>query len=328
MKRVGYLYEQIMTADNVRKAWENYNAHRPICRRVDFDEARAARILERMMCDFAGVIGRPRIKFIRESGKLRRLQIPSFESCIAQLALWNVCGPFVERHIHDNSYSSRKGKGGHALVRKVQRFVHTKGETEARYCLYFDISKYYAHIDKRIMIARLRNIFKDERVIELFAAVIASTDQGLSIGYPFSHALANLYLTPLYYLVSSARNISRVWVYMDNWLIFSRFKAPLKRALKSARAYLRALGCTIKGDWQIFPTSSRAVKVCGVRVMAGAADLLYRRLWRRTVRNFARLVRGLGEAELLGMRSRLGWLDLINRRFAPIFNYKGEYLWK
>ena len=311
---------------NIRAAWANYNAHRPICRRVEFDEARADRILGRMQSDFAGVIGRPRVKYIRESGKLRRLQIPAFESCIAQLAVWNICGPYVERRIHDNSYSSRKGKGGHALVRKVQRFVHTKAKGEARYCLYFDISKYYAHIDKRIMLDRLRAIFKDERVIELFAAVIASTDQGLSIGYPFSHALANLYLSPLYYLVASFRNVSRVWVYMDNWLIFSRFKAPLKRALKSARAYLRGLGCRIKGDWQIFPTAARAVKVCGVRVGV-TRDMLYRRLWRRTVRNFARLVRGLGEGELLGMRSRLGWLDLINRRFSPIFNYKGDYLW-
>ena len=327
MKRVGYLYDRIMTAENVRAAWESYNSHRPVCRRVEFDQARADDILARMQTDFAAVIGKPRVKFIRESGKLRRLQIPSFESCVAQLALWNVCGPIIERRIHDNSFSSRKGKGGHALVRKVQRFVHTHGRDEARYCLYFDISKYYAHIDRRIVVDRLRAIIKDERVIELFAKVLASTDQGLSIGYPFSHALANLYLTPLYYLVCSIRNISRVWVYMDNWLIFSRFKAPLKRALKSARAYLRGLGCSIKPDWQIFPTAARAVKVCGVAIKYGAPDRLYKRLWRRTVRNFARLVRGLGLDELLGMRSRLGWLDLINRRHSPIFNYKGDYLW-
>ncbi len=327
MKRYGYLYEKIMTAENVKLAWLNYNKSRPLYKRRVYDPVEAAEILELMRTDFAAVIGKPRVKHIYESGKLRRLQIPSFRSCVAQLAVWNVCGALIERRIHGNSYSSRRGMGGHKLAKKVARFVRTKGRGEARYCLYFDIKKFYEHIDKRIVIDRVRNVIKDEKVVALFETIVGSTDCGLSIGYPFSHALANFYLVPLYFLVKSIRQVSRIWVYMDNWLVFSRFKKPLHLALKHAKAWLWRMGCHVKRDWQIFPTRSRAVKACGLCVWAGGRVRLYRRLWRRTVRQFDRLVREWRAADYRGMRSRLGWLDMINGRFHPQFKIEGGYIW-
>lgn len=326
MKRYGYLYEKVITLDNVRAAWELYNSRRPVKLRRPYREAAARRILELMERDFAAVIGRPRVKYIFESGKERRLQIPSFRACVAMLALWNVCGPLVEKRIHRNSYSSRRGMGGHKLAKKVEKFVHTRAAGAARYCLYFDIKKFYDHIDKRIMMSRLECIFKDERILAMFRVILDSTGGGLSIGYPFSHALANLYLVPLYFLLRSVRAVSRVWVYMDNWLVFAPFKRALHRAIGHAKAWLKGMGCSVKGDWQIFPTAARGVKACGLVIHAARPGRLYRRLWRRTVRQFGRVLADLRPADYLGMMSRLGWLDMVNRRHAPIF--KGGYLWK
>ena len=329
MKRHGNLYEKVMTPENIEAAWEVYNSRRPARRRRTYDAKAAAKLLDDMKRDFAGVIGKPRVKTIREGGKERRLQIPSFRACVAMLALWNVCGGYVERRIHGNSYSSRRGMGGHKMAKKVARFVRTKGEAEAKYCLYFDIRKYYEHVDRRIMLDRLSTVFKDRRVIEMFRAVLDSTDRGLSIGYPFSHALANLYLTPLYFLLHSIRNISRIWVYMDNWLVFSRFKAPLKRGRQLAARWLEGMRCEMKHDWQIFPTRTRAARACGLQVWADGRLRLYRRLWRRTVAQFRRLEEFLRLHDYLGMMSRLGWLDMINGRFHRQFILQeGGYLWK
>ena len=329
MKRYGFLYEKVMTPENIRAAYDAYNANRPSHLRHEYDEAEAAKILEAMKLDFKAVIGKARPKPFCDKGKWRELEIPgSFRSSIAQLALWNVCGPYVGRRIHDNSFSSRKGKGGHVCAKKVARFVRTNAGRDAKYCFYFDISKYYAHIDKRIVMDRLEKIFKDERILEMFRIIVYSTPTGLPIGYPFSHALANLYITPLYYLAHSVKGVTAMFVYMDNHHVFARTKAALKRVKGLFVRWLAGVGCSIKNDWQIFPTAARAVKVCGLCVKAGCAPWLYMKLWHRTMRNFDRLTTHFRRDDYLGMMSRLGWLDLCNLRYCTIFKHEGGYIWR
>lgn len=326
MKRIGYLYEKVMTYDNVILAMQKYDEKRPCKLRHGVDYRLAWNILNRMRNDFAAVVGKPRTKTIYESGKKRNLQIPSYESSIAQIALWNVCGPYVERRIHSQSFSSRKGMGGHLAAKKCERFVHTNIDGKAKYHLYFDVRKFYQHIDKRIVMARLETVFKDKRVLELFRAVVYSSDNGLPIGYPFSHALANFYLVPLYFLLKAIRGISKIFVYMDNWTVFSRFKRPLKRAKETAVNWLRGVGCEIKSDWQIAPTRARGVRICGFVVSDGPTRI-YRRIWHRIMRNIDKCVMYGREKDFRSLASRLGWVKAINRQYAPCFYTEKGYIW-
>ncbi len=317
MKRHGYLYEKVMTVENVMKAVDAYNAKRPVALRREISREYAQRLLDDMKRDFAGVVGKPRRKVIFDGGKRRELQIPSFKSSIAQLALWNICGAFVERRIHSRSYSSRLGMGGHKAFRECSHFVRRNWKGKAKYCFYFDIAKYYRHIDRRIMMDRLATIFKDKNILELFRIVLDSADEGLPIGYPFSHALANLYLTPLYHLVMSDGKVSRGVVYMDNHLFFSKWKKPLFRARDAVVNWLAGVGCAMKRDWQIFPTAARAVRICGFGIRAGMSARLYRRLWRRIMRNLDALAHGFALANYLSLMSRKGWLMAIHKQNTP-----------
>ena len=327
MKRTGYLYEKVIDYDNIVAAMAIFDAHRPVRLRKGIDYRLAWEIRDKMINDFAGIIGKPRVKYIHEYGKTRRLQIPSYQSVIAQTALWRVCEPYVERRIHTQSFSSRKGYGGHLAAKKCERFVHLNAEGKARYSLYFDIRKFYQHIDHRIVMDRLATIFKDKRVLEMFRVIVNSSDEGLPIGYPFSHALANLYLVPLYYLLKSIKGVSKIYVYMDNWTLFSRYKKPLHKAIERARHWLGGVGCAVKGDWQLAPITGRGVKICGFVVCVGQTRL-YRGNWRRTRRDFRRAERGNAKA-LLSMASRRGWLRAINREYSTIFKtQKGNYLWQ
>lgn len=327
MKRTGYLYEKIMTLENVLAAWELFNSRRPPFLRREVDRAEAARILRLMKTDFVAVIGRPKTRPHYESGKWRILQVPSFDSVIAQTAMWNICGPLVEKRIHDFSFSSRKNKGGHLAARKVERFVHQHGKREARYCLYFDIKKYYQHINCRILMSRIETVIKDARVLEMFRIVLDSANEGLPIGYPFSHALANLFLVPLYFLIHSVKGISRVFVYMDNWTVFSRTKKALHIAKKFAANWLDQIGCAMKHDWQIFPTAARGVKICGFVITHGASRL-YRSIWHRTLRALDVYRFKPSRHLYLSLMSRLGWLKAIHQEYNPIFKVKGGYVWK
>ena len=326
MKRVGYLYEKVIDYDNIIGAMADYDSHRPVCLRRGIDYRLAWELKEKMETDFAAVIGKPRVKIIHEYGKERRLEIPSYCSCIAQLALWRVCEPYVEKRIHTQSFSSRKGYGGHKAAKKCERFIHQHGDDKAKYCLYFDIKKFYQHIRKDKVMERLETVFKDKRVLDMFRAVVYSTEQGLPIGYQFSHALANLYLVPLYFLLRCVKNVSKVFVYMDNWTVFSRYKKALHRAVDLARGWLARMGCAIKSDWQIFPTVARGVKICGFVIGRGQTRL-YRGNWRRTMRDFRRAV-GMDDHAKISMASRRGWLRSINREYSRCFCTEKGYLWQ
>lgn len=326
MKRIGYLYEKVVDYDNIVGAMYDYDAKRPVARRRGVDYRLAWEIKRQMEDDFASVIGRPSVKVIREYGKERRLQIPSYRSCIAQIALWRVCGRYIERRVHSQSFSSRTGMGGHLAAKKCAKFVHLNIDGKAKYHLYFDVRKFYQHIDPRVVMERLAAIFKDRKVLEMFRAVVYSSDEGLPIGYPFSHALANLYLVPLYFAIRSIKFVSKAYVYMDNWIVFSRYKKPLHKAVRLAMEWLGGVGCRVKGDWQIAPTAVRPVKMCGFVIGAGQTRL-YRGNWTRTLRDFRRACRGAADA-LISMASRRGWLRFINREYSPCFcTAEGEYLW-
>lgn len=326
MKRTGHLWEKVATLDNVLGAMVDYNARRRAGRRRDVDLDLAQEIVSRMETDFRGLVGTPRRETIPECGKMRDLQVPSYVSCVAQIALWRVCGPYVERRIHTQSFSSRKGMGGHLMAKKCERFVHLNIKKDAKYHLYFDIRKFYQHIDHGVAMSRLERIFKDKKVLSAFRAVIDSSDEGLPIGYPFSHAIANLYLVPLYERLVQIKGVSKMYVYMDNCTIFSRYKKPLHKARALAQEWLKSVGCEMKGDWQVAPTASRPVKVCGFRIGAGQT-LLYRGNWHRTMRDFAAACRGVSE-KMLSMASRRGWLRFINREFSEVFRTEdGTFMW-
>lgn len=328
MKRVGYLADKVFTRENVRAAWDAYNKNRPVKLRKAFDQRRADRILQAARRDFAAVVADPREKTIFESGKERRLQIPRFAASIAMLMLWNVAGPYVEKRIHSMSFSSRKGMGGHLAAAKCSRFLRTHRK-DAKYSLYFDVRKFYQHIQARIMMARLEAIFKDRRILDMFDAVLRSATGGLPIGYPFSHSLANLYLVPLYFLVRSIKGVSRAFVYMDNWIVFARFKKAAHKARIAAKAWLAGMGCEIKDDWQVFPTASRRVKICGFALHAARPPRLYRRIWRRTRRAFCVFAAHPTKRLYLSLMSRKGWLMAINKHFSPAFKLpNGGYLWQ
>ena len=332
MKRVGWLYNEVLDIENIYEAMNDFNRRRPVYRRIKPCYLKAVELSERMREDFAAVIGKPRTKQIHEAGKIRELEIPSYESCVAQLALWRVCGKYIERRIHNNSFSSRRGMGGHKARAKARKFIRQHAKNKAKYCLYFDIKKFYQHIDKRILMSRLEAIFKDPKVLEMFGKVIYSTPKGLPIGYPFSHALANLYLVPLYFLCYSVGKrqyrVSKIFVYMDNWTIFSQYKKVLHEVRRYASGWLGRMGCSMKSDWQIFPTSSRYVNICGFRESAHSTKL-YRRIWHRIMRNVDKLRADPENGKLYrSLMSRLGWLKAINRECSKPFEEERGTLWK
>ena len=327
MKRHSHLYDRIMTRENIYNAILKYNAGREPACRVEPSWNYADFLLHWMLRDFTGVIGRPSKHTIRESGKLRSLQVPSVNACIAMIAMWLVCGPLVEARIHCHSYSSRVGYGGYRAMREVAQFVCENEDGEADWGFFFDIAQCYAHIMPPIAMDRLRTVFKDGRVLWMFEVVLKSAWEGLPIGYPFSHAIANLVLAPLYAMMLSYKNVSAGFVYMDNHIFFSHYKNTLRNLRPKVERWLEGIGCQVKHDWQIFRVADRGVDICGFKVFPDHIRL-YKRIWHRIMRNFDTLQADWQTKDYLSLMSRKGWLMGAKKQYSPAFLIEGGYLWK
>ena len=327
MKRVGYLYDKVMSYNNVIQAMEKFNRTRPPHKRREINYKLAADFLKRMKEDYASVIGKPHIVNINSNGKQRQLQIPSYESAIAQIALWNICEPYIEKRIHNQSFASRKGYGGHKAARKCRKFVHQNINNKAKYHLYFDIKKFYQHVDRELVMKCLERIFKDEKLLELFRVIVYSAVEGLSIGYTFSQSLANLYLVPIYYKIKEIKYISKIYVYMDNWTVFSRYKKPLHKAICIAKEELGKLNCTVKEDWQIAPTAVRPVKLCGF-VISDKPTKLYKKTYRRILRNIDKIKEKPTAKLYRSLMSRYGWIKEVDKEYSEAFRINGKFIWQ
>lgn len=309
--RVGNLFSKIATRENIVGAWEDYNKNRPVRRRREIDESMVDSILAEISTgrfDF----GKPREKDIFEGGKIRHLKIPSFRSCIAQYAVFRIINPIIDKRLPEMSMSSRKGRGGHLLAKKIKRLLRTHRD-RAKFAFYFDIRKYYDHIRIDDAVNALLRIIKDPVVISLVYQMFEPCGNGLPIGYVGAHQLANLLGAKIFRELRSLKGITGGCVYMDNYHFFSRSRAPLHRAQKSAAKILAKYGMEMKPDWQIFPTASRGVRISGQIIKAKGMPRLYPRTYKRMHRAFNRAFEIPSEHNLMSAMSYIGWLKAINK---------------
>ena len=85
---------------------------------------------------------------------------------------------FRESFIID-TYSSIKGRGIHKCLKRVKKAVRHE---EYKYCLKLDIHKCYPSLDKEILKQKLRQKFKDKKLMHLLCLIIDSCEKGVPIG--------------------------------------------------------------------------------------------------------------------------------------------------
>lgn len=262
---------------------------------------------------------RPRDIF--EHGKFRHIEIPSFRDTLVQRVL---CYPQLEtvfvNHTWPHAFSSIRGRGPLKAAKHVARLIRSK---KARWCAYFDVRKYYLHIDRGIMMDDIRRIVKDPTALVLLERIVGMGESGVAIGNTTSHFLANLYLTPIAEELARMPGVADVVTYMDNVFIFGRSKRATHAARRAAVTLLAARGLSMKGDWQVFRTDIRPVKIGGYCVQFGKPWRIYRATFkhlRRRVRAFRRkqtvsCARSI--ASLRGWITTAGCVSFYNKHIRP-----------
>jgi len=184
MKRVGNLYARIADPDNLRLAfWKASRGkrHKPDAARFRENLGAELGALRRDLLAGAVSVGDYHYFTIRDP-KERTICAAPFRERVLHHAVLNLCEPVFEAYQIHASYACRPGKGVHAAVARA------RGHARAHpWHLKLDVRQYFASIDHGVLLGLLARRFKDHRLLDLFAHIIASYTAAPGKGVPIGN---------------------------------------------------------------------------------------------------------------------------------------------
>jgi len=240
--------------------------------------------------------------------------------------LINVIGPLLERRFIHDSYANRVGKGTHAAIRRLQKFMQSN-----KYVLKCDLRQYFPSIDHEILKQEIRQVVADKQTLWLIDGIIDGSNpqvetnwhfpdddlftplerrRGLPIGNLTSQFFANVYLNPFDHFMKEVLRCRYYVRYVDDFVVLhdstaclNALIAPMQDFLNSYRLKLHLNKC------QIRPVQA------GQRFLGQIVFPTHRLLASENVRRFARRMHGFrknyahGEITIPEIRhSLMSWL--------------------
>ncbi|WP_340112639.1 reverse transcriptase domain-containing protein [Maribellus mangrovi] len=287
MKRIGNLYEQIYSIENLQLADQiarKGKAKQPGV--IWHDKSREANIqkLHEMLRDKTYQTSEYTTFTVYEPKERLIFRLPFFPDRITHHAVMNILEPVFVSTFTADTYSCIKGRGIHACANAVKRALRDVEGTQ--FCLKLDIKKFYPSIDHEILKQLLRKKIKDNDLLWLLDEIIDSTD-GLPIGNYLSQYFANFYLTYFDHWMKEVKRVNYYFRYADDLVILSDSKPYLHQLLADIRDYLSGnLKLEVKQNHQVFPVSSRGIDFVGYVFYH-----THTRLRKSIKKNFARMLK-------------------------------------
>ena len=256
MKRIGFIYEQIISVDNCRLAILNASQHKRKRKQVNLvnehlDEYAndLSKRLENL--DF---ITPYRKRIVRDglSGKEREIQVPAFypDQC-AHHAIVQILQPIILKSSYYWSSANIPKRGIDHARRGVERATRFDPK-HAKYCVKMDIKKFYPSILHDRLKERLASKIKDQKALEILNTVIDSHEQGLPIGNYTSPWLAELYLQPLDHFIKQKLGVKHYIRCADDLVLIGSNKRKLHKAMNEILNFLDEMGLNARKDRQLF----------------------------------------------------------------------------
>jgi RNA-directed DNA polymerase len=260
MKRIGNLYPQIYSLDNLVLADQKARKGKAHQYGVQLhDRNRDANILKlhEILKNKTYCTSPYKTFTIYEPKERVIFSLPYFPDRITHHAIMNVLKPiFVSRYTTD-TYSCIEGRGIHAASYALRHALRDIPGTQYR--LKLDVKKFYPSIDHEILKAQLSRVFKDPDLLWLLREIIDSA-LGLPIGNLLSQYFSNFYLTPLDRFIKQQLHVTDYFRYMDDIVIPASNKPYLHAIFAEIRNYLKVhLNLEVKGNYSIAP-----VDLCGI----------------------------------------------------------------
>lgn len=268
MKRYGNLYADIYDIENLKEAHRNARkgkSHYHEVQMVDSDPDYYLKQVHTMLKRKTYIVSKYSTFVKIDKGKERIIyRLPYYPDRIIQWAiLLQIEHIFMSTLIYD-TYASLPGKGIHRCLSRLHKAI--KNHDETKYCLKFDIKKFFPTVDQEILKTLLRRKFKDPELLWLLDSIVNSCNQGLPIGNYLSQYFANFYLAYFDHWLKEEKGCKYYYRYMDDVVILSSDKKFLHTLKNDIDKYLnRNLNLILKENYQVYPTHKQGIDFVGYR---------------------------------------------------------------
>lgn len=268
MKRVGNLFDRLISDENLRNAINEVNRthhwrthHRPNKCTAWVEETKEERIIELRKIIVEGFEPKePHVtqRWDASAQKWRTVSEPAqWPDQYVHHALIQVLQPKMMAGMDFYCCGSIRDRGPHHARKAIENWMeHDPKGTKYELC--GDIYHFYDSLKPEVVMARMRQLFKDRRVLDLIWQIIKD---GVLIGAYTSQWFANTVLQPLDRLIRESGLCKHYSRYMDNLTILGSNKRKLRKLRVLVENWLNAHQLKLKSDWQIFPTVQRSAKV-------------------------------------------------------------------
>jgi RNA-directed DNA polymerase len=183
-----------------------------------------------------------RVEIPKPSGGMRALGIPTVQDRMIQQALLQVLSPLFEPTFSEHSYGFRPGRSAHDAVKAAQEQIAAGNG----WVVDIDLEKFFDTVNHERLMARVKTVVKDKRVLRLIHAYLKSgvlvngvceaTEAGTPQGGPLSPLLSNIVLTELDRKLEE-RGL-RFVRYADDCNIYVGSQRAAERVMTSTSAYI------------------------------------------------------------------------------------------
>jgi len=278
MKRVGNIYSQITSKDNIAKAFANAakgKHDRKIVQMIKSNFNYYVDEVHKMLADKTYTPS-PYIILKIHDGTRKKERIifkpKFFPDQVIHWALMQQIEPIIMKGMYDLCCASVKNRGILRASRHLKKIL-VNDRKNTKYCLKLDIKKFYPSLDKEILKQKFRRKIKDNDVLHLLDIIIDSSEEGVPIGNYTSQWFANFYLQDLDHYIKEKLQVKYYVRYMDDMLLFHRNKKELHKIKLAVDDFLEKEHLKIKENWQLFKLDSRPLDFIGYRFYRGYTTL-------------------------------------------------------
>lgn len=294
MKRHGDLWGDVIDIKNIRlahknakKGKKNYNG----VQMVEEDREYYLEKVQQMLKNKSFTTADYKTFKVFEPKEREIFKLPYYPDRIVHHAVMNVMQPIWDKIFIYDVYSAIPGKGIHAAIERLDKFLRNKEET--KYCLQFDIASFYPSVDHDILMNLIKRKIKDSDLLWLLDDIVHSPagDKGIPIGNYTSQYFANIYLNWFDHFVKHNLKEKYYIRYADDGIILNKDKGRLHQVWRYIEEYLdEKLNLELNPKTQIYPVDDRGIDFLGYRTFRDKTLLR-----KRTAKKFKRKIREIRE---------------------------------
>ena len=240
------LFEHIISKENIFAAWREFQKGKMGKQDVLIFSEHFEEHLLALHADLMN--GRykhgPYTRFLIQDPKLRNIAKASVRDRVLHHAICRVITPSFDKAFVFDTYSSRKSKGVHRAIERLERLAWrlSRNNTRTVWTLKCDIRKFFESVGHDRLLELCARRINDDCVMALLKNILNSFEaeprKSIPLGNLTSQLFANIYLDRLDQYVKRDLRLKNYLRYTDDFILLSRDRKELERVSPLIRGFL------------------------------------------------------------------------------------------